>query len=110
MKRVFLIERPKGNIDLSTAEHFGELRVLFPPGEHRVSVFATSEFSREVVARLKSEGFDNLTDSVCVAGSMIAMVTAVAAIIVEYGFVNVLFFNSTIEAYARKTIGSEKHD
>lgn len=101
---VFLIEKPRGAINLTTAQDFGEVRVLFPPEEHRTSVFNVDAFGEEVVSRLKRVNFDKTTDSICVAGSMITVIVAIAAILKEWGQIRVLFFNAAIDHYVQRTL------
>lgn len=107
--RVFLIEEPRSNIDLSTARDFGNLHILFPMHEHRTSVFNCSEFGDQVIDRLRGLSFNPAVDSVCVAGSMITMIVAISSMIREFKSINVLFFNATINHYVKRTL-CEKND
>lgn len=108
--RVFLIEQPRSNIDLTTAEDFGELCVLFPINERRTSVFNCTEFGEQVVDRLRRENFCVKKDFICVAGSMITMIVAISAILAAFKMVTVLFFNATTDHYVARILGHENND
>ena len=110
MSKVFLIEEPRSDIDLSTARDFGEIHVLFPPNEHRASVFNCAEFGEEALSRLRHLDYDAEKDMLCVAGSMIAVIVTVAAIFTEYSSIDVLFFNARISHYIRRTLGHGADD
>lgn len=105
MTRVFLIEEPRGNINLTTARDFGTLQILFPLEEHRTSVFNCIEFGEHVISKLQEANFDNDNDLVCVCGSMVTVVVAMAAILTRYKRINVLFFNATVNHYVKRTLG-----
>lgn len=106
--KVFLIEQPRSNINLTTAEAFGDIHILFPVNERRTSVFNCAEFGEDVVRRLHLEHFCSRTDSICVAGSMITMIVAISAILTAFKKIDVLFFNATIDHYVKRTIGHEE--
>lgn len=101
--KVFLLERPR-TVDYKSAKAHGEVHFVFEEDDRRASVFNTERYVEDVFEQLEYLGFDPESDSICVAGSVVGLVTAVAAIAMRYGFVNLLLFNATESAYVRRTV------
>jgi hypothetical protein len=107
MKRVFLIERPRTHIDLTRAEEYGTITLIFDEGDRRCSVFDSVRFGERVVRRLEQLAFDPAQDSLCAAGSLVPVSVALAAMVCYYPTVNVLFYNATESTYVMRTIGKD---
>ena len=106
MSRVFLVERPKANIDVTKAEEFGELNYVFGPDDRRCSVFRTTEFGHEVIARLETAKYDSTVDFFCIAGSMVTVAAALAAMMSRYSVVRVLMYSAPDNRYVKRTFDS----
>jgi len=103
--RVFVVERPRPNIDLRCAEKFGELVLLFEAEDRRCSVFHSEQYGLAVLERLRAKNFDPLLDLLCVAGSMVPVTIAIAAAVLRYGRISVLLYNAAESSYVERTIG-----
>lgn len=106
MSRVFILEPPKNNIDISRASEFGEIEFIFATGERRPSVFDTDVYSKQVLKILDEKNFEPGCDCFCVVGSFIKLITAVAAMIHKFKSINVLFYNALENEYVLRPIGS----
>lgn len=105
--RVFLLEEPKADIDVSLAKEYGELRILFDRERRRSSVFRTTAFGWEILNRLKENEFDAVNDSICIAGSLIGITALIASLISIYGTISVLFYSASEARYVERRIGTE---
>ncbi len=106
MSRVFILEPPKNNIDISNASEFGTVEFIFASGDRRPSVFDTCDYSKQVMKILKEKNFEPDCDCFCVVGSFIKLITAVSAMILEFKSINVLFYNALENEYVLRPIGS----
>lgn len=102
MNKVFIIEPPRQNIDVSKAETYGEIVYIFSPTSRRCSVFSHACFGQTVLQRLKELDFDFKADSICIVGAMVTVLTAIIAISQRYDEFNVLLFNSVDDSYVQK--------
>lgn len=109
MPRVFVLEPPRSTVDLSSTEKFGEVTFIFQPGDRRCSVFLGNEYGEIVLEKLREMNFDPIKgDSFCITGGMIPVSIAVAAIIVTYGGIRVLFWSAAECRYVERWVGSWK--
>jgi hypothetical protein len=103
-----LIEEPKRDMDLSTAQRFGDVEVIFPEGQRRASIFATEDFLSQLVTELRRRDYDPNLDYIVAAGSVAAVTLAIGEIASLYGSIQVLIFNSARGEdgqYISRTIG-----
>ena len=104
MPRVFVIERTKSTMDLSTAAAYGELVVVFDRDHRRTSVFNTVAYGEAIRERLDELGFDPATDYICIVGSMVTTTVFAMATLVAYKCVNFLFFDAMHSSYIDRVI------
>lgn len=104
MARVFLIEEPRANLDVSSAAAFGDLIYLFGPMDRRHSVFNPNAYASDVLAQLAHLQFDYQNDLICVTGSMVPIVLAVLTLAVSYPWLNILFYNASEGQYVARVV------
>ena len=100
--RVFVIEPVRAQLDISTAEEFGEVIYVFEHDMRRCSVFRHEEFGKAVLRRLQELKFSPDIDCICIVGTMITVVVALIAISQTYDTFNVLLFNATDGTYVHR--------
>lgn len=106
MTRVFFIEEPRGMFDVSTAEQYGTMHVLFPRGDQtKPPIFSTERFSRALVRKLRALGYEPMRDRVCVQGSLCSVGISIAAIVSAFGPIRGLLYDRGQEAYVDKILG-----
>lgn len=104
MTRVFVVEQPRANIDISKAEAFGAITYIFAPDDRRCSVFQADDYAREIAERLHVLGFDPLHDLVCIAGSMVPVAIALAKMGAIYDMLRVLLFSARENGYVERVL------
>jgi len=102
MPKVFIIEHPRNNVDISDAQKFGDIVCIFERDDRRCGVFHHAEFGRTILRRLEELGFDPDVDFICVVGAMLTVVTAIIAVSQYYDKFNALLFNSVNGSYVEK--------
>lgn len=102
MPKVFIIERPRSNIDVSDALKFGDIVYVFDCNDRRCGVWQITLFGQTVLRRLEFLKFDPKTDYVCVTGAMLTVSIAIIAIAQCYDEFNALLFNSVNNCYVEK--------
>lgn len=107
MSKVFVLEPPKANIDVTKAERYGEVVYVFERDTRRPSVFQSTSFGEAVIRRLAELGYDPVTDYLAVAGSIVPVVIALMACIVQHHTVNVLFWHAGETTYVRRRIDAD---
>lgn len=108
MARVFILQTPRRDMDVSKALSYGKIDVLFfasPTGSPRPSIFRVGEFSRALLKRLREASYDPDVDYFCIVGSIVSMTISVAALVNAYKKIRVLLYNSTQESYVARIIG-----
>lgn len=100
--RVFVAERPAGNIDLAVAEEYGELALILE--ERGYSAFDSTGFVNRVRERTEAMGFDPARDYFCVAGPTATVSLVLSMLFVRYKTVNVLLFNKRTGKYSCRTV------
>jgi hypothetical protein len=105
MRRVFMIERPKQSIDITTAEKFGTFVFIYEHDDRRCSIFSSKEYVSCVIERLKSFKFNPATDFVCITGNLITVTYLVVALIKLYGWFNGLLYHAHENLYVARVIG-----
>jgi hypothetical protein len=100
--KVFCVEEVKH--DIRGAQEFGDIIYLFDAAERRPSIF-TPEYGEEVLRRLVENGFDKHQDLILLAGNVIVLVTTVAKLAGQFGYCNVLAFDSQIRSYVKLHTG-----
>lgn len=93
-RRVFLLEEPRGNVNLETAKAFGPIKYVFGPDDRRCSVFKAGEFGHAVVRKLREARFDAVQDRFCLTGALVPVCIAVSAILAEWGMTGLLLWNA----------------
>lgn len=104
MSRVFLVEPPRQNMDISKAEAFGEVVYLFGPGVRRCSIFDVEQFSSSVVQRLKELGFNHVEDCFCVIGGLVPVSITLSMMLTHYPEVVLLLYSATSNEYCKRTL------
>ena len=102
-KKVFIIEHPRNNIDVSKAKDFGQIVYLFDRDDRRCSAWDHKKFGREVLSRLKELDYKPEEDYICVVGAMLIVVNSIIAISQNYKVFVMLLFNSVEDTYIPKT-------
>jgi len=108
MCRVFLVEPPRPNIDLSAAREHGELHYIFDVDDRRASVFHSEQFGLDVLRQLEQRRFDPRVDCIAATGSLVPVAVALAAIVCRYPRVNVLFYSANESRYVKRGIGQDE--
>ena len=108
MPKVFIVEKPKNNIDVSKAEDFGEIIYLFNQNERRLGVFECMTFGLDVINKINEKGGFQLNDSFLTAGAQIPVAIAFAAIISKWPNVLVLLYNAKQDMYVQRRIVSSR--
>jgi len=101
--RVFVIERPRNQIDVSKAEEYGDIVYVFDNENRRCSAWMHVEYGRMILRRLEACRFDSKIDFVCVAGAMLTVTIYVIVVAQYYDEFKVLFFDSRDDRYLQKT-------
>jgi hypothetical protein len=96
-------------LDTSGAAAFGEIKYIYQNGEERPSIWL-DEFCSDVMDRLAAMMFDPSRDVFVFAGQLIPMTRIAAALVVEYGEVQALFWSATNRSYEIITIGEPYED
>ena len=102
MSKVFIIEPPRNNIDVSDAQKFGDIVYVFDYDDRRCGVWQHVLFGQTILQRLESLGFDPESDYVCVTGAMVTVTIAIITIAQYYDEFNTLLFNSVNNCYVGK--------
>jgi len=102
MAKVFIIEHPRNNIDVSKAADFGEIIYLFDKDDRRCSAWDHKRFGRRVLGRLKELGYNPTDDYICVVGAMLIVINSIIAIAQSHEAFTLLMFNSVENAYVSK--------
>lgn len=109
MRRLFILEEVRRNIDLSSANELGEVIQLFEQDERRPGLFDVDAFVDAVQERLYSVNFDPTEDAFIIAGSMIAVaLTSIAVIryatLEKFDHINLLLFDSRSDKYIERCV------
>lgn len=99
--RVFLLERVRRNIDVSSASEFGQMQYLLEPNQPRARLFDSNEYVTDVVEAFERVGFDPKEDAFVVAGNMVSISLAMIALSlhVKHRGMKLLVFNAMNEGY-----------
>ena len=103
MPKVFIVEKPKDNIDVS---EFGEMTCIFEPGENRVNPFNCMSYGMEIIKRIEIKGGMKPEDSFLTIGPQIWVMTAYAAIITRWPSILILLLNPADNKYVQRRIES----
>jgi len=104
MAKVFLVERPRGTIDLSTTEKYGEIVYIFDHNERRPSLFDVNQFMGAVLQKLKELEYKPEMDYICVTGGMIPVCLMIAALAYEGTEMNLLLYSATESKYIGRSL------
>lgn len=102
MIKVFIIEHPRNNIDVSKAANFGEIVYLFGKEDRRCSAWDHKRFGRRVLGRLKELNYNPEEDFICVVGAMLVIINSIIAIAQSQETFKLLLFNSIEDDYVSK--------
>lgn len=102
MSKVFIIEPPRSNIDVSDARKFGDIVYVFNHDDRRCGVWQITLFGQTILKRLEFLKFNPETDYVCVTGAMLTVSIAIIVIAQCYDEFNTLLFNSVDNCYVEK--------
>jgi len=103
MNKVFIIEHPRNNIDVSKSLAFGKIVYLFNREDRRCSAWDHKRFGRTVLGRLKELDYNPEEDYICIVGAMLIITNSIIAIAQKYETFTILLFNSIEDAYIPKT-------
>jgi len=111
MCRVFVVEHPKPNLDINSAEEFGELTFIFEPNDRRCSAFHHVSFGRAILDKLESLNYNPNEDYICIVGSILVVSIAMITIAQAYPSFKALLFNSIDSCYVEKQFTKgERHE
>lgn len=81
MPRVFILEKPRRELDFHTAEAYGSLVYMFEDNKvNRPGVFDTNAFVESVFQRFRALHFDFTCDHLLIAGSLINVSLTVSSV------------------------------
>jgi hypothetical protein len=98
---VFVLE--PCNIDVSDASRFGAVKYVFNQGDRRSSIW-DDKFLSEIVESLTAQHFNPRRDFFVVAGHMVPIALAVAALAKSFDSIKLLLYASTTRNYVEKAI------
>jgi len=101
-KKVFIIEHPRNNIDVSKAKDFGQIVYLFDKDDRRCSAWDHKKFGRTVLGRLKELDYNPEEDYICIVGAVLIIINSIIAIAQNHETFTVLLFNSIEGVYIPK--------
>ena len=101
MSKVFIIEPPRHQLDISKAKRFGEIVYVFEPNDRRCGVFETERFGNSVLKVLIEKNFNVEEDVICIVGAMLTVIIAVIAIAQQHDSFNLLMYNSVTSDYVK---------
>lgn len=108
MSRVFLLERPRRQMDTTSAEAYGEVHYLFDDRDRRASVLNSEMYVSDVIAQLKTHGFNAMCDYFCIAGGVLniseAMIALTLYAINQDTQLKLLVFNSSTDLYEERSV------
>jgi len=99
--RVFFIQSPKPNLDVSGAADFGDIVTLM---DNKVVPFLVHEFAPLTIRTLESYRYDPKKDYICLTGQMMAVSIAVAVAFQRYGTIRLLAFNAVSGDYEERSL------
>ncbi len=102
MPKIFIIERPRNNIDVSKAREYGDIIYIFNSQDRRPSAWEHVQFGRMALQRLKELNFDNETDFICIVGTMLIVSVVIIAVAQHHSIFNILLFNCVTSRYEQK--------
>jgi hypothetical protein len=105
--RVFIVEKPKRPLDISSATKFGPIEFIFGENDRRCSVFDTDNYSVEALRILEARNFDASKDILCIVGSMVTVVITLAAILSKYSEIQILIFSASEQQYILRKVGEK---
>lgn len=100
--RVFVIEHPRNQIDVSKAEEYGDIVFVFDNKDRRCTAWLHVEYGRMILRILKAYSFDPKIDFVCIAGTMLVMTIYIIVVAQYYDEFTVLLFDSRDDKYLQK--------
>jgi hypothetical protein len=95
--RVFLLENTRH--DVSAARSHGQVVTLFGPENRSKLSFWTPDYGTSVVCELLAAGFDPERDVICVAGHMVGITGAIAAIAARFKRFKLLQWEPRSQSY-----------
>jgi len=104
MSIVFLLEPPNASLNIECVKQYGTIKYIFGPTDRRCSVFDTEKYSSLIIERLYTLDFNPDVDFFCVCGSLVPLITAVAALISEWGRIRILFYRANESIYVERSL------
>lgn len=102
--RCFCIESTSH--DVRSAEDYGDVNYLFGNHRSKTSMFDARRFGEQVCDALEDEDFNPDIDFFLLAGNVVALAVAVAAIVTEWGPFQALAFDSQQRKYVPIHLGN----
>lgn len=106
-KRVFILEPTA--LDVKTAEQFGDIVYVYPPGARRPGIW-TESFALDVIAQLEKHEYNPREDYFAVVGHLVQMALTIAALSARWSVFQVLLYNSSARAYTTRTLPGDPQD
>jgi len=105
MARVFIVERPRREIDVSSAEAYGDITFIFDRDDRRASIFDPDSYMHDVITQLNMKRFNPKEDYIAMTGGLLQVSQALLAVrAYTKEPIRVLHFNSSIELYEERMI------
>jgi hypothetical protein len=105
IRRIFLLEAVR-NLDVSKAAAVAPITTVFDENRRRGEGLFDPRFRNEELPKaLAYWNFDPSQDAILMAGHTVVTVMAIANVVAEYGYANVMFFNSVDRDYTLTTVG-----
>lgn len=102
--RVFLLE-PLRNLNVASAQQFGNVQYILPEDCERTSIWRTEEFARQIIDKLYSLHYVPSEDYIAVTGQIVPLAIMIAAIANEWGCFRALLFSATDHSYVERMLG-----
>lgn len=102
MPKVFIIEPPRNNIDVSKATEYGDIVYVFEHDDRRCSIFQCTEFGKTILDNLEVLKYDPDEDYICVVGALLTVTISLIAITQMYETFSLLLFDSVHNEYIKR--------
>jgi len=109
MSKVFIIERPYRDVDISGLNEYGEIVEIFKDYHEAPSPFEPSQYVNAIREKLIAHDFDNTTDRIAIVGKILATSLLLAAIGSHYESVRMLLYDAHSSAYVERVLDIPVH-
>ncbi len=98
--RVFMVEAPRQDFDLTKARSFGNVVTLFETT--RGKVFDVEQYARLLLGHLEAQQYDSKSDYLVMTGGLLPVGIALAVLTARFRQVKLLVWNTTRGEYVPK--------